>query len=110
MKDLQGNEIKVDCLPWAANQKRHAIRRASERYGFELTEADYDSIRDRILLLFSRVDPGVVLLDRQTKHRALWAVWHGAEWLPVIYDKRQKTIVTFLPKKVLKGHKEKLPF
>jgi hypothetical protein len=34
-----------------------------------------------------------------------FAVWHGGEWLPLVYDKRFKTMVTYLLKEVLALYK-----
>ncbi|OWK42413.1 hypothetical protein FRUB_04491 [Fimbriiglobus ruber] len=44
------------------------------------------------------------------KDGSRFAVWHGAEWIPLVYSKKHKTIVTFLPKQVLRDNKEKLPW
>jgi len=108
MIDSQGNAIKEQDDPKAKNQRRHAITRARQRYGFDLTAEDYDAIRCRLMLLCKQPDPGVVFLWRQSKRVSHFAIWHGAEWIPVVYDRHRKTIVTFLPLHALKRHKEKL--
>lgn len=108
MKDLQGNVIRWQTTHHAAMQIVHACRRASERYGFELTPEDYEKLRQRLIGQF-KDQTGIVFLEKKGKS-SQFAVWHGCEWLPIVYDKRHKTIVTFLPKHVLLRHKHKLPW
>ncbi len=108
MIDLQGNPVRWKNSRHAVAQIRHACCRASERYGFEFTTDDFEKIRSRLIAQF-KDQTGIVFLrkDRESSH---FAVWHGGEWLPVVYNRRHKTIVTFLPKHVLRQHKEKLPW
>ena len=86
----------------------HACRRASERYGFELTREDYEKLRHRLIRQFED-QTGIVFLSKDNRG-SRFAVWHGCEWLPLVYNRRNKTIVTFLPKEALREHKEKLPW
>jgi hypothetical protein len=107
MIDLQGNPIRWKRTHHAAMQVIHACRRASERYGFEMTQEDYEKLRRRMIEQF-RDQTGIVFLSKQTKGRSRFAVWHGCEWIPLVYDKKLKNIVTFLPKRCLLAHKDKL--
>jgi hypothetical protein len=108
MKDLQGNLIRWQNTRHAVAQVRHACRRASERYGFELTPEDYEKLRQRLIGQFKE-QTGIVFLEKD-RGASKFAIWHGCEWLPVVYSKKNKTIVTFLPRKVLQAHKHKLPW
>ncbi|WP_088255583.1 hypothetical protein [Fimbriiglobus ruber] len=108
MIDLQGNPVLLGNSRRAQNQIKHACRRAAERYGFDLTPDDYQKLRERLVAQF-RDQTGIVFLGGD-KDGSRFAVWHGAEWIPLVYSKKHKTIVTFLPKQVLRDNKEKLPW
>src|SRR5262245_10553695 len=89
----------------AEDQRRHALRRASERYGLTLSPGQYDELCHRI----RHGQDGAVFLDRQSNRVSMWAVRHGLRWLPVIYDSRRHQIVTFLPVNTLISHLGKVP-
>lgn len=89
----------------------HARRRAEERYGFQMDKLALASLRSRIIaVLCGMEDPGCVLLDRTNEQLTRWALWHGGEWVPLVYDEEMACVVTFLPSGMLRKHKRKLPW
>lgn len=108
MLDLQGNPVRWQTTSHAYAQIAHACKRATERYGFEFTPDDYERLRQRIVGQF-KDQAGIVFLSKDTTS-SRFAVWHGGEWLPVVYNRKLRTIVTFLPKRILRAHKKKLPW
>jgi hypothetical protein len=79
----------------AKNQKRHAKRRAFERYALDLHQDAQASIVRAIQGGEAR------FLRRQSWRVTLWEVEHDGQRLPVVYDRKRKTIVTVLPEEAL---------
>lgn len=66
----------------------HAINRARERLGVELTEAD-------VLELSERIQRGeLVFVARVSNRRTLWAVTLGGHPATLAYDTRRHTVAT----------------
>ncbi len=79
----------------ATNQKRHAKRRAAERYGVDLHQ-------DAYLQMIRAIQAGnAKLIKRQSVRCAIYEVSHKGQKLPVVYDRKRKTIVTVLPEAAL---------
>lgn len=93
-------------------RSKHARKRARERYGFAFDKLALASLRNRIAdsLPGRGDDPGCVLVRRQDAIITFWALWHGGEWVPVVYDEEMRIIVTFLPPDWLRRHKRRLPW
>ncbi len=73
--------------------KRHAIRRADERWGARLNLEDIGSLNVLI-----RMGLGRPIASRSRRHgRKLWITTLDWVRLPVVYDDRVNTIVTVLP-------------
>jgi len=75
--------------------RRHAIRRAKERYGLELGLHDLERISALIR------DGCAMLVDSQSHTRKFYVVRHQGEYLPVVYGAKIRTLHTFLPQEVL---------
>lgn len=88
----------------------HAKVRAFERFGFEFSTEQLVRFRARIKGSMAEPDMGCVLLYRQGRNLTHWAVWHGAEWVPLVYDEAMNAVVTFLPPTHIRRHKRKLPW
>ena len=73
------------------NARTHAIQRAAERFGTELTKGD---MAELVRLVQRREGKR---LETQTQHRELWLVTYRQQPIPVVYDTRGKTIVSILP-------------
>ena len=84
----------------------HTIRRATDRYGLQLNEAEYAALSLRVAVR----DDGCVLLSGVYLGRERWAIWYKGEWIAVIFDPAQGRIVTVLPKDVLRRFAGKLPW
>jgi hypothetical protein len=70
----------------------HAIRRARERYGLELSVADIEGLARMIQKQATRrvraVSNSRVIHELECRDRTVW----------VVYDKKRHTLVTFLPR------------
>lgn len=70
---------------------RHSKRRATSRYAVSLTNAEINTITERIqqgLSLFA---------ERISTNRSLHIIQYNDKYIRVIYDKAKKTTATFLP-------------
>lgn len=75
----------------AKAQRRHAQRRARGRYGVHLNRADLDA-------MVRQIQAGkATFLRRQSGRVSLFAVDMQGLRVPVVYDRKRKTIVTVLP-------------
>ena len=80
----------------------HARRRAAERYGLTLTDADCRRITKRIRSgppLSVRVGHG------RERTRVVAAVRWKGEWVLVVYDAKTDYLITFLPAWEVKRHR-----
>lgn len=73
---------------------RHAQKRSVERYGGELHEARMHKIAEDILL-----NRAVYLHEGKEPHQAIFAVLLDDKAVPVVYDKRRKTVITIYPRR-----------
>lgn len=90
----------------------HAINRGKQRYGFTFDRNQLAAFRRRISDAMNpdTLSGGCVKLYQQTQHLSHWALWHGGEWIAMVYDEEMMAVVTFLPKNYLRKHKAKLPW
>lgn len=81
-------------------QKKHAKRRAKSRFGLDLNQNQYLEMVKRIQ---NNVD--CVFLEKQSNRVSFFALKNEGVWLPIIYDKERKTIVTILPAEALEPYR-----
>lgn len=75
----------------STNQKRHARRRAAERY-------DLDLHQDAQQKIIRAIQGGEAkFIRRQSLRVTVWEVEFEGRKLPVVYDRKRKTIATVLP-------------
>ena len=70
--------------------RQHAIQRARERYGVELSVVDYE------LLNLSIIRAEAKYIGRLSARRRLWLVRHGQVYMKALYDKIHHQIMTFI--------------
>lgn len=75
----------------AQTQRRHAIRRAHERHGLQLTRQDLNDIVRQIQ------SDKATFVERQSLRVSLFDVVVHERSVRVVYDRQRKTIVSFLP-------------
>lgn len=81
-------------------QKKHAKRRAKSRYCLQLHDHLYNKLVKQI-----QEGRDVVFLEKQSNRVSFFALKNDGVWLPVIYDKERKTIVTVLPVEALEPYR-----
>lgn len=69
----------------------HALERARERYGIELTSVEYLALCTRLA-----AREGLLVAD-QGEGREVWCIPFNGRWLVAVFDQRPARIVTFLP-------------
>jgi len=74
------------------SQLKHAKKRAFERLGINLTKKLREEIRGKI-----KKQKDAKFLYRTSLRVSIWEVKHGDNIFRVVYDKKRKNIVTFLP-------------
>jgi hypothetical protein len=73
-------------------QRKHARKRAKERYGIDLTRRDMRAI-------IRKIDNGKAeFIGRQSLRVTVWKAKYKEEDLTFAYDNKRKTIVTVFPK------------
>lgn len=75
----------------AATLRRHARRRADTRYGLDLSRKELDEIVRAI-----QHNEGE-FIEKQSLTRTLWLVNVKGQPCRVVYDRKRKAVVTFLP-------------
>lgn len=86
----------------ATCERVHCRRRAIERYGKPLS-------RHTLHCFVQAIKGGrAVFLKRSSNSRTNWAVWHDAQWWPVVYHKGTQQILTVLPQSALRSHEQVL--
>lgn len=82
----------------AVAQKIHAGRRAAERFDLNLTEEKYIELHNLIISVrIGFISKQCFLAKRQSIRVYVYAVQMDEKWMPVVYDNKRKTIVSFLP-------------
>lgn len=79
----------------AINQKKHARRRAAARYAVNL----HDDAQERIVRSIQSGEAR--LIRRQSQRVGVYEVSHEGKKLPVVYDRKRKTLITVLPEEAL---------
>lgn len=82
----------------AQAQRKHAMKRARERYDVWLTDRDYDA------LVFQIQQSQAVLVFNESVRVGHFIVTHEGVHMLACYDRNRKTIATFLPYEALKGY------
>lgn len=80
-------------------QVQHTWNRAVKRYGVMLNE----QVNDELCRIIEAGNSCVGFIERQDKGKSAWLVQVEGIWLPVIYEKFSKVIVTVLPMYFLQG-------
>ncbi len=75
----------------ARQQKQHAMRRAFERDGVELTGDDYDSLCEQIR------EHRATFIFRESSSRTHFEVTHEEQLMVCVYHGGTQQIATFLP-------------
>jgi len=83
-------------------QRKHAQRRACERYGLTFGPETHAKLCTQIK------NGRAIFLERQSLRVTMFAVYHDGQWIPVVYDTHRHTIVTFLPLEALKPYTDKI--
>ena len=73
-----------------AYYRQHAIQRARERYGVELSLVEYEMLNLSIMRAEAKY------LSRVSGRRRLWLVRHGRVYMKALYDKVHHQIITFV--------------
>lgn len=72
------------------SQLKHAIRRAHERFGFELSKSDIQTIVKKITSGES------IPIERQSNRVTIHTLWYNEQHLKVAYDKIRKSVITVM--------------
>jgi len=83
------------------HSRQHAIQRAKERYGIELSINDIERIEVRI-----RQDYNVFFLEKSTNTRSIWLTRYDGILMVAVYNTAQKCLSTFLPQWYAKRYVE----
>ncbi|HVH77971.1 MAG TPA: hypothetical protein VM782_01155 [Stellaceae bacterium] len=75
-----------------ANERRHAMQRASERYGLTLDRKLHKEILDKIQRGHCR------LIQRQSLRVAIYDITLPEATVRVVYDRKRHELVSFLPR------------
>lgn len=105
-----GGAVAQKGLPHGDAQRFHARKRASERFGLDLTWAEYNGLCLKLGKQYQQPTDDCVLLNQQSHRLWRWAIWFKGEWMPVVFDNELRNIVTFLPASYLRQHRNKLPW
>lgn len=84
----------------------HAEGRAYTR--FDLPQHEVYAIRKKIQQYYENSckptpETPIKVLERQSNARSVVAVLWKGNWMPIVYDKKRKIIVSFLPATALEG-------
>ncbi len=85
----------------STSQKIHAVKRHKERYGFSISESDYNAIVNLVKLGNSK------FLFSQSNRTSFRTVSFNSKQYFIVYDKIRKTIVTFLTEEMVKETQKK---
>lgn len=80
-------------------QTRHALKRAKQRYGKNLSVIDLKQIANKIHAGNS------VFVERTTRRITKHLVWYKGTRYLVVFDKTRSRICSFLPYRLKKGDK-----
>lgn len=86
--------------PKRLSQRKHARKRLAERYGIEATTAFLKRLAGYIKQGRQVYTDGtsVSLIERQSLRVAKYQIVHAGEKYLVVYDRKRKELVTFLPR------------
>ena len=84
----------------ASCDRKHAKKRMGERYEIVFTSQLCHHFKNLIRGRRTK-KANAVLLERQTLTRATWAIFYESRWIPVVYSKSTKQIVSVLPPEYL---------
>ena len=76
------------------SQHKHARKRALERYGIDYSENLKNELRGKI-----KRKSQAKFLYKSSLRVSVWEIEHNDNKFKVVYDKKRKNIVTFLPLK-----------
>lgn len=79
----------------------HTKRRMSERFGKQINRRDIQAMVRAIQTFAGSNVQSAKFVDRQSNRVTRWFVKHDGSWLPVVYDRNRRTIVTILPEGAL---------
>jgi hypothetical protein len=85
-------KVRTKLKSKAKNQELHARRRFEQRTGVVFSS----KVNEELVGQIHRHE--AVFIERSSKRVTLWWVRAGEKWLPVVYDKHTKKIVTVLPR------------
>lgn len=79
-------------------QRRHAAKRAEERYGCSLNR----KIQDILVAAIQSGDSSRAKhLEKQSNRISIWVVRYNDNYLPLVYDRNRKVVVSVLPDQAL---------
>lgn len=81
-------------------QMHHARQRAIQRYDLEFDQAMHTTFLQAIQSCNTKK---AVKLWQQSNRISIFKVWFDERWIPVVYDRQRKQVVTFLPKEAMEG-------
>lgn len=82
--------------------ERHAQQRARSRYGLngEQFQAIHKHVRQQMRTNQFGAEHGLIVLERQNSD-IVFAVYFEDKWIPIVYNRNHKVLVTFLPAEAL---------
>jgi hypothetical protein len=88
----------------AVSERVHFRRRCAQRYGHHFGR---DTMRRFVQAIRENRGRAVFLL-RCSCARTIWAVRHDDMWIPVVYNRHTKQVITALPPSALRGFESRL--
>lgn len=77
---------------------RHSHKRLRERFGISLSNEELRELGEQIRKKDeARFKGKAVFFDTQSLRVTRWFVWFRDRWIPIVYDKNRKVIITALP-------------
>ncbi len=89
-------------LTKAQCQHIHAKARAKARYEIWFN----NDLKTKFVKWIQTGDVNSKYIRSDSIRISIWAVKYNNKWIPVVYDKKRKSIVTFLPPEVLDEENE----
>ena len=101
VKGKKGKKPKGQRSDKPLHSREHAIKRAKERYGMELSLTDVERIEFRIRQYYD-----VLFLEKSTNTRSIWLTRYDGVLMVAVYNTAQKCLSTFLPQWYAKRYVE----